>query len=154
MRYPTHRSFFTPAFLVILLILTAFSVLLLPACVSKPITAAQTPEQKAYAVYGEFVIFEELGAQLVASHSLPATLRISIQEAAQTAHGTAGTLLTALQQYQAATQVLAAGLTTADKVAVATNNLNTWIAQAMSDLAALETVVKTASNSVNSRGTS
>lgn len=100
------------------------------SCAVNPVSTASTVDQKTYALYGEFVVFEELGAQLVKSTSTPAAVVSAIRKADATAKPAMDNALAAEQLAQAIRIQLAAGATTQDKLNVALTNLDSWVAQA------------------------
>lgn len=123
--------------------MTVFAfVTLSGGCSSSPVASAQTVEQKAYAVYGTFVITEEQAAQLVQQPSTPASLRQSIAAADALAKPSADALEKAFLDYESAAAALKAGTTTADQVAIAQTNLVTWVNTADSDVQNLVSAVK------------
>lgn len=76
-------------------------MLALQACgTANPLARAETVEQKAYAAYGTFVIFEEQGAKLVASGEIPRSAVIRIGEADRRAKPVADNLLEATLEFE------------------------------------------------------
>ncbi|WP_455363609.1 hypothetical protein [[Eubacterium] cellulosolvens] len=114
--------------------LSFFLVLLLvgiQGCVSSnPIARAETVEQKAYATYGTFVIFEEQAAKLVSSGTLPASAVQTIADADRRAKPVADSLLDAVREFNAIRAEFEAGGTGEERYIAAINNLNGWIEQA------------------------
>lgn len=75
---------------VLLLILA----LALGGCKSaNPVAAAETPEQRAYAAYGTFVIFQEKAADIVEDTAIPRGVRLSVAQAEQRARPVAESLI-------------------------------------------------------------
>jgi hypothetical protein len=64
-----ESGFTRPLMLAFLLAISVPTTLLLPGCVNSPVQQAETPEQKAYALYGTYVIFQEKAAELVQDSS-------------------------------------------------------------------------------------
>lgn len=115
----------------------------LHGCASNPVAAANTLDQKAYAIYGTFVIVEEQGAKLVSDPTTPAAIKAAIRSTDARAKPTADALTTALHQYDTAVaSVKAGGPGTAGALSTAQANLTTWIAQASTDVNALVAAVK------------
>lgn len=115
----------------------------LSACQStNALAAANTRDQKAYAVYGTFVVIEEQAATLVTSPATPAALRAAIRSADAKAKPTADTLKKALVQYDAAFAAVKAGASSDTALGVAAANLDLWITQATTDVNTLVNIVK------------
>lgn len=122
--------------LVALLLLT----LALYGCITRPVSVAKDSEQRAYALYGEFVIFEEEASRL--RGSVPAAVYVGVQRADAVAKPTADSLLQAVHDYDTISAQLRAGNSTQDKLTVATSNLQTWVTQAETDVENLVSAVK------------
>ena len=107
-------------------------LLVLQACTaSNPITRAETVEQKAYATYGTFVIFEEQAAKLVSSGQLPRSTVVKIGDADNRAKPIADSLLEATLQFAEIRAEYEAGGTGEGRFIAATNELNGWVEQAL-----------------------
>lgn len=104
-------------------------LIVLQGCANNPITAAKTIDQKAYALYGTFVVFEEQAVAIVVSPATPSTVKDAIRKADNIAKPVADGLLVAVRQYLVVQRQLAAGTTTNDKLAIATANLEKWVTQ-------------------------
>ena len=113
-----------------LLIVAALISVILSGCHSNPLTVAQTPEEKAYALYGTFVVFEEQAAIVIKQAATPVDAKTAIRKADAAAKPVADALLAAVREYILIKGELAAGTTTNDKLVLATANLNKWVAQA------------------------
>ena len=115
-------------------------------CVSNPVAAASDPEQKAYAVYGEFVITEEQAALAMQDGSVPLPVKQAIRGADAKAKPSADSLLKAFHDYESAVAAAkASGATTpAATLETVTANLQNWIAQAQGDVTGLIAAVKAA----------
>lgn len=119
--------------------------LLLSACGTlNPLSHAQTAEQKAYALYGEFVVVEEQAAAVVGDSSVPSTFRAAIVNADSAAKPVADSLLDAAVAAKSVRDDLAQGKSTDEKVAIATANLLQWYAALSEKLANLVSAVKEA----------
>jgi len=114
-------------------LLGLFAVLVLSASSCSTINSvatAQTPQQKAYAIYGTFVVFEEQAAMVVANPNLPPAALSAIKTADAKAKPVADSLLAATQTVLMVNSQLAAGKTTADKLTIANSELANWVTQA------------------------
>lgn len=94
------------------------------------VATAQTPQQKAYAVYGTFVVFEEQAATVVALADVPQSAKDAIKAADAKAKPVADNLLAATKVVIQATNDVSAGKTTNDKLAIAVTSLSGWVDQA------------------------
>lgn len=118
------------------------STCLIGGCASNPVAAAKTPDQTAYAIYGEFVIFEEQAATVVGDNTVDIHVRQAIQAADAKAKPSADALLRAYTDYATAQRLLAQAQGSAGAVTVASANLEQWIATAQVDVEALVAAVK------------
>lgn len=76
--------------------LAPFVVLLLVGCSTlTPVQRAQTAEQKAYAAYATFVVYEEQAAILMGKPDVPDTIKHAIQQADALAKPAADVMLIA-----------------------------------------------------------
>lgn len=123
----------------VLLVLVALSA----GCASiNPITAAKTLEQKVYATYGTFVVFETQAAELVKAPDVPAEVKALIKQADAAAKPAADAMFDAAVQLVKIKADLEAGQTTEERVLIATQNLNRWYLEAEPRILALITAVK------------
>lgn len=131
--------FFACPMLIALLVLSA-----LPGCatVSAPVDAAETVEQKAFALYGTFVVFEELGATIVENRAIPLDVRRAIQSADQRAKPLADGLLDATFEVQSIRLQLEAGTNTVERLDIATAELENWVTRAGPVIARLVAAVR------------
>lgn len=98
------------------------------ATVAGPINAAETVEQRAFAAYGTFVVFEELGAGLINDTRIDADARRAIQRADAVVKPIAdSTLVVALEVNQLRGDLTA--LDREDRLAATVDNLETWLAR-------------------------
>ena len=114
-------------FFAVMLMLASFVVL--QACASNPISTAKTAEQKAFATYGTFVVFEEQAAALVADQNIPVDVKKGIQEADAKAKPVADSLLAASMQAISMRKAFENNETTVDKLQTAVDNLDRWITE-------------------------
>ena len=107
------------------LVIIAFA---LQACAAyNPVSKAETTEQRAYAIYGTFVIVEEAAAELIASGTLSDDTVLAIAAADERAKPTADLLIEALEEYLVIKAQLAAGESTQEQLDIAVTNLNLWV---------------------------
>lgn len=103
------------------------AALLVAGCAAlNPFSAANTLEQKSYALYGSFVIFEEQAAKIIQSPEVRASLKRDIQQADAVAKPAADQLKVAADSLIAAKRQLDAGATDKAKVRIAADNLSDW----------------------------
>ena len=123
------------------LVLTVLATL--GACASlNPVSKADTAEQKAYALYGTFVVFEEQAAKLVSSSEVPENVKQALRDADKAAKPAADSLLDGVQQVLTVKRELAAGTTTNEKLSIAVANLAGWYASAKPKVESLVSAVK------------
>ena len=100
----------------------------LTACQSaNPIRAAETSEQRAYAAYGTFVIFQEMAADLVEQPSIPRNAKLAIVKAEERAKPVADSLLEAYVEFISVKAEFQAGNTSQDKLITASTRLDDWV---------------------------
>lgn len=141
----THRPFWPGLALLTLwpgIVLLELSVCQAIGCASNPVAAAQDSEQRAYALYGTFVIVEEQAAKLISSPQVPNQIVSAIKLADSRAKPSADALVQAVRDYDDASHQLKAGSGSADKVNIASANLLKWVSQAQTDVSALVAAVK------------
>lgn len=129
---PRFHRLFWPGLLPLLVLIIA-----LPGCLNAPTKAAQTPEQKAYAVYGTFVVLEEQAAVITQNANVPASVKRALAAADNVAKPSADALAVALKTYVA---TKANGSTSTLNAALAA--LATASDQAQTDMSGLSTLVK------------
>lgn len=94
---------------------------------ANPIAAAETSEQRAYAAYGTFVIFQEKAADLVEEQSLSRSVRLRIVQAEERAKPVADSLLDAYVEFISVKAEFDAGNTSQDRLVIAANRLDGWV---------------------------
>jgi len=100
----------------------------LTACQSaNPIRAAETSEQRAYAAYGTFVIFQEMAADLVEQPSIPRNAKLAIVKAEERAKPVADSLLEAYVEFIRVKAEFQAGDTSQDALITAATRLDDWV---------------------------
>ncbi len=124
------------------LALVAFT---LPGCatISGPVEAAETVEQKAFAIYGTFVVFEEIAVGVVQNPQIPRDLRQAVQNADRTAKPVVDGLLDATLEAQTIRVQVEAGTNTVERLAIVTANLEDWIDRAIPVVSNLTRAVRT-----------
>jgi hypothetical protein len=119
------------------------TALLLAACgVLRPVSHAQTTEQKAWALYGEFVVYQEQGAALVQDPAVPAEVKAAIRAADQAAHPVAEALYQATRAVSETRRMAAQGALSAEELAAAQAKLASTYADAVGALSNLINLVK------------
>jgi len=132
-----QRYLFTWVALLMLLALEGCSVT--PARVYQ---AAETPEQKAFAVYGTFVVYEEQAAVLVQDERVPAGFKSWIKSADARAKPLVDAMLEAALTVEQVRSDFAKGVTTLDKLVIVSMELDKWINRAVPAVEALVHAVK------------
>jgi hypothetical protein len=127
-------------------------LLALCACASNPFKAATNLDQRAFASYGTFVVFEEQAAVVVQDPSIPLNVKQALKAADARAKPTADALLASVKEYEAVSIALTqcpnqpdpsqCKATTAQKLVTATANLNQWVTDATTQINALVSAVK------------
>jgi hypothetical protein len=105
-------------------------LLILSACTVNPFRTAETVEQKADALYGEYVIAKDQGAALLGEPTIPDTRKRTVATLMVRTKAPADSLNDALNQYSAIKAEVAAGKTSADKLLIAQQNMDRWLAEA------------------------
>lgn len=117
------------------LLLGALSIVMawaIVACVSaNPLARAETVEQKAYAAYGTFVIFEEQAASLVTSGTVGDNVARVLIAADETAKPVADGLLDATLEFGRVKAEFEAGATSEERFLIAMKSLNDWTERAL-----------------------
>ena len=102
-------------------------LLALAACATNPLSTAQTVEQKADAIYAQYVIAKEQAATVISDPTVSDAVKVPIAQAAVASKPAADSLESALETYAQAESALAAGTTTSDKLTIAATNLQQWV---------------------------
>ncbi len=141
---PVSRQggFARPLMLAFLLAVAAPVVLMLPGCKNTPVQQAETIEQKAYALYGTYVIFQEKASELVQDSTTPENVKQALRDADKVAYPLAESLVDASLEVEAIRQQIATGLTTEAKLTLAISNLSTIYFSAAPKLLAVVAAVK------------
>lgn len=108
---------------------------------SDPVAAAQTTEQQAYALYGTFVIYEEVGASIAVDPATPDALRSLIKRVDAVAKPAADAMLGGARDFVKAKALVDQGQSTEEKVTITSANLVNWVADAKPKILALQCAV-------------
>ena len=136
-------GFVRPLLLAFLLAVAAPIVLLLPGCgITAPVKQAESVEQKAYALYGTYVIFQEKAAELVQDSATPEDVKQALRDADKVAYPLAESLVSASLEVEAIREQIASGLTTEERLTIAISNLSTIYFSAAPKLLAVVAAVK------------
>lgn len=136
-------GFTRPLMLVFLLAIALPVALLLPGCgITAPVKQAETVEQKAYALYGTYVIFQVKAAELVQDPATPENVKQDLRDADKAAYPLAESLVDASLEVEAIRQQIAIGLTTEARLTIAISNLSTIYFSAAPKLLAVVAAVK------------
>ncbi len=112
--------------------------LALVGCAGSPLKVAQTTEQKAYALYGTFVIAEEQAAKLTAPTSnLSPAAKTAIIAASQRAQPAMDVVLAGISQYETARADFEAAKIDKPTFQVVVDKLGGWVTQAQALVATL-----------------
>lgn len=118
------------------------ALVVIASCAYNPVKDAQTPEQKAYALYGEFVVFEEAGAKLMQSTDVPVNVKAVIRDADSKAKPLADKLLDASLEVLKVRAAVKAGADTPARLQIVEDNLAQWYASAAPRITDLVHAVK------------
>lgn len=123
---PAFRFTFPP----LLLLLVALVALSGCATVGGPVAAAETVEQRAFALYGTFAVFEETAADIVEDEAVPVEIRRAIQSADSRAKPVVDSMLAAALEANRIRLQVAAGTNTTERLLIVVGQLEGWIARA------------------------
>jgi hypothetical protein len=100
------------------------------AAPSNPFAACKSPGQCYLATAGTFNASQQAALQLIGDPQTPAAVREALRQADAKAEPVYEQLSSAYRAYRHAKTDLAAGLTTNDKLVIATADLNRWLTEA------------------------
>lgn len=132
----------TILFTAVAMVILSIASLALPACQSTPVKEAQTLQQKAFALYGTFVVYEETAASVMQDASVPESVKAAIRKADAEAKPIADSLLDGARTYIKISTAIDAAPDSATKLSVATQNLQMWVDEATPKINALVSAVK------------
>ena len=119
-----QRGFVRPLFLCFLLAVSVPTVTVFQGCAStNPFSVAESPEQKAMAMYGTYQIVKTEAAILYSDPSTPESIASALKAANSAAREPFDALYASVVALKIAEEELAAGKTTSEKVLIATNKL-------------------------------
>jgi hypothetical protein len=102
---------------------------ILHGCATFAVGRAETPEQKAAALLGDFTIYQKASLQVGNDQAVVPEVRKAVLDAAIAAKPVADSLDTALRDYRLIGRQVQAGETGKEKLIIATANLQSWIRQ-------------------------
>lgn len=137
------RTVFWPGFAAVSIFAATLLVALTEcSCASNPVAEAQTLEQKAYALYGTFVILEEQADQVVKQSTTPENVRAAIANADAKAKPTADALMQSFLNYSHIEQQFKNGTYSQAELDLATQNLSKSVDKMGVDVQTLNNAVK------------
>lgn len=110
-------------------------------CAANPFKAARGADEQAYAVLGSYVIYQRQALLIVQDVTLPSEVRRVVANADAVAFPVLKAVDTMLVDFLNAKAALDAGTGSEDKVRIATNNLQDWVAQGREALVTLKDAV-------------
>jgi hypothetical protein len=106
-------------------------LLALASCASfNPMSNARTAEQRAWALYGTYVVFQEQAAGMVKDPAVSLATKEALKRAEAASYPVAEGLFTAGQEVIAVRRQLEAGTTGAEQMDIAMRNLSEWYMRA------------------------
>jgi hypothetical protein len=114
----------------------------LVGCESLGLSTAQTNEQKAAALLGDFTLYQKASLQIGSDPTVVPEVRKAVLDAAIAAKPGADQLDATLRQYRQIKAQLAAGATTDDKLSIVAANLTSWIRQLTPQVTQLRKLVE------------
>lgn len=118
------------------------AAVLLPGCATWGVKAAQTNEQRAAALLGDFTIFQRAALKIGSDETVPVEVRQRVLDAPILLKPAVDELDTALRTYRAVALELARGTSTEEKLAIASTNLVRWITDVQPQIARLRTLIE------------
>lgn len=128
---------------VVLLVAAAFSML--TGCARFAVQEANTPEQKAAALLGDFTVYQSASLSIASDATIVPEVRRAVADAAIAAKPIADQLDAALRQYRSIAATVQAGSTSDERVRIAAANLNRWILELTPLVRSLRSTVERAS---------
>jgi hypothetical protein len=129
------------SFLTLLIVVSTLTPML-TGCNTLAVSRAETLEQKAAALLGDFNIYQQASLKVGSDETVSPEFRRVVLDAAITAKPIADRADEALRQYRGIRRQLAEGSTTNEKVAIAAANLQGWIQQLAPTVKTLRNVVE------------
>lgn len=120
----------------------ALAATMLVGCEHLGVQEAQTTEQKAAALLGDFGIFQKAALKIGEDPTVPATVRKQVLDAPIALKPVVDSLDEALRTYRDIALQLKAGQTTDAKLQIASANLLTWVNRVTPQIKALRTTIE------------
>lgn len=114
----------------------------LGGCQHLGVQEAQTTEQKAAALLGDFGVFQRAALAIGSDATVPENVRRAVLDAPIAAKPAVDQLDEALRSYREIALQLKAGATTDDKLHIAATNLATWVARVAPQIKALRATIE------------
>lgn len=111
-------------------------------CQTAAVTVAETPEQRAAALLGDFTVYQRASLAIVADPTVAPEIRRRVGELAVAAKPVADQLDTSLREYRAVLRELDAGEAHPDKLAIVAANLDRWLLELAQLLANIRTTLQ------------
>lgn len=124
----------------IVLAMAAASMLF--GCAQLGVQAAQTTEQKAAALLGDFGVFQKAALKIGEDPTVPENIRKAVLDAPIAAKPAVDQLDDALRTYREIALQLKAGQTTDEKLRIASANLLDWVNRVTPQIKALRTTIE------------
>lgn len=127
----------------LVLVMAVLALAVVGGCktLSAPFQAAETPEQKAYALYGTFVVFEEVAASVATDPATPVAVKNAIKAADAEAKPDADSMISAARLVIKVQAQIAAGTTPDQQLEIVNENLVGWVTEAQPKIVALQCAV-------------
>lgn len=120
----------------------AIAFAMLPACTTLGVKAAETNEQRAAALLGDFNIFQQAALKIGSDTTVPAEVRRRVLDAPIALKPAVDELDTALREYRAVALELSRGATDDEKLRIASANLVRWITDITPQITRLRTLIE------------
>lgn len=135
-------GFARPLMLAFLLAVAIPVTMALPGCSNSPVQEAESFEQKAFALYGTYVIFQEKSAELVQDSATPENVKQGLRDADKIAYPLAESLIEAALEVAAIREQLEVAPDSAARLNIAIQNLSTIYFSAAPKMLAVISAVK------------
>jgi hypothetical protein len=119
-----------------------FAMALMGGCAQLGVQAAQTVEQKAAALLGDFTIFQKASLKIGEDPTVPSNIRKEVLDAPIAMKPAVDSLDEALRTYREIELQLKAGQTTDEKLRIASQNLLIWVNRLAPQVKALRTTIE------------
>ncbi len=119
-----------------------FAASMLFGCAQLGVQAAQTNEQRAAALLGDFTVFQKAALKIGEDETVPANVRKAVLDAPIAAKPAVDELDTALRTYREIALQVKAGTTTDEKLQIAAQNLVVWITRVTPQIKQLRATIE------------